>query len=304
MDVIANPWFGFVRLVERGMTSYVIIPAFLSLLITEWVAFKTIFKSSAWSAGDAMPNALSAIIGVGFNMVAWAGFAATYQWSYNSFRLVDLPTSTVGSWLIAYVVFEFFHYAEHRLAHRTGLFWAFHSVHHSSAEMNVLVASRIMWGTLLTNVVTMIFMPILGISLIYFATINVITQVYGLFTHTRLIPKLGILEHVLVTPANHRVHHGRQLKYLDRNYGQSLLIFDKLFGTHQLHEEDPEYGLVHHADERNPLKFQTAGVRSLLRNIASASSLSDKAGYLWRPPGWSHTGHHLTTDALRQGGGA
>ena len=110
---------------------------------------------------------------------------------------------------------------------------------------------------------------------------------------------LGALEYLLVTPSNHRAHHGRQPKYLDRNYGQTLIVFDQLFGTFQREQEAPSYGLVTPDPERNVLKFQVAGIRGLYAKIRSAPSFGARIGYLLRPPGWSHNGQHETAEALR-----
>jgi hypothetical protein len=141
--------------------------------------------------------------------------------------------------------------------------------------------------------------PVLGVSPLHLGVIGLVTTIWGIVNHTQVVPKLGWLEHILVTPANHRAHHGSQPKYLDVNYGQTLLLFDKLFGTHQLEEERPIFGLVNQVEQKNPFLFQAEGFRSLFAQMGSAPRISDKLRYLVLPPGWSHLGDHSTADVIK-----
>lgn len=284
-------WLSWVN--ERSV--WLLAACYLGALILELGFFALMRRR--WSKGDALPNMASALAGLIINSVTGVAFAAIYLGVYEHWRIFTLPITWLGLGA-AYLLFELEHYAEHRMAHRVGFYWAIHSVHHSSGDLNVPVASRIMWGIGLTQPLVLL-LPLLGISLAQFAFLSLVTNAAGIINHTRAIPKLGLLEHLVVTPANHRVHHGRQLKYLDVNYGQTLLIFDKLFGTHQLEEEEPDYGLVEPDEERNPFMFQTAGFRRLFRQMARADRWSDRLLYLVMPPGWSPDGRHKTTAAMK-----
>jgi hypothetical protein len=113
---------------------------------------------------------------------------------------------------------------------------------------------------------------------------------FGIFNHSRFIPKLGLLEEFVATPANHRVHHGTEAKYIDRNYSQVLIVWDRLFGTFQREEETPRFGLVKPLREYHPLKTQVSGLAWLAARIVTAPRLEDKLRYLWKPPEWSHDG--------------
>lgn len=278
-----------------GRGAWLLAIAYVTALLVETVV--CLLSRRRWSGGDGLPNIASAAIGLVVNAAAGLVFGAAYLAIYAHLRLVTLPMTWIGL-LAAYLLFELVHYAQHRMGHRMGIFWAIHSVHHSSSDLNVPVAARIMWGIALTQPLNA-FLPLLGVSIYQYAFLSLVTNAWGILNHTRLIPRLGVLEHLVVTPANHRVHHGRQLKYLDVNYGQTLLLYDKLFRTHQLEEEEPDYGLVEQQDERNPFRFQTAGFRHLFGRIASADTWRDRLLYLVMPPGWSHTGDHRTTEAMR-----
>ena len=109
---------------------------------------------------------------------------------------------------------------------------------------------------------------------------------YQTWLHTELIGKLGPLEWVLNTPSHHRVHHGSDDKYLDRNYGGISIIWDRLFGTFQVEEETPRYGLKRDFDSRNPFLVWFSGWPDLIRDVWKAKSFSDAMGYLFRGPGW------------------
>jgi hypothetical protein len=109
---------------------------------------------------------------------------------------------------------------------------------------------------------------------------------------------MGVLEGVLATPANHRVHHGIEPKYLDKNYGQVLIVWDRLFGTWQPEEEEPTYGLVRQLDKHTVWNIQTSGMQWLFGQMRKAPRLRDQLLYLARPPGWSHDGNHETTETI------
>jgi sterol desaturase/sphingolipid hydroxylase (fatty acid hydroxylase superfamily) len=126
-------------------------------------------------------------------------------------------------------------------------------------------------------------------------------NLWGIFNHTRLVRRMGFLENWLATPANHRVHHGIEPKYLDKNYGQVLIIWGRLFASWQAEEEEPTYGLVTQMDSHRLWDIQTWGVRWLWGRMQTADGLTDKLFYLIKPPGWSHDGRHETTETLIAG---
>jgi sterol desaturase/sphingolipid hydroxylase (fatty acid hydroxylase superfamily) len=296
MQNLADLFQSVVDLIARGQGQYLLLGVFLSGLVSE-IGIYAILKRK-WTKGDAWPNLKSSLVGLLINIGVGAIFTAVYVSVYENGRILTAPSNWIG-WIYALVLFELVHYIEHRVNHRTGFYWAIHSVHHSSYEMNILVANRIAWGVALYFPLTMIGIPLLGVSPVQFAVVNILTTAWGIFQHTTLVPRLGVLDHLFMTPTNHRVHHGRQLKYLDCNYAQFVLLFDKIFKTHTLMEEEPDYGLVKQLDDRGTVAFQTAGFRELARKMRGAE-WPDKLRYLYKPPGWTHTGKvDLTTAGLR-----
>ena len=127
------------------------------------------------------------------------------------------------------------------------------------------------------------------------------TQIYGILVHTQLINKMGILEYVFVTPSHHRVHHGSNVRYLDKNMGMFLIIWDKLFGTFQAEEAtDPvKYGLTTNIKTYNPITMVFHEWKNIFSDLKKKTSLKNKLMYVFGPPGWSHDGSTKTSSQLR-----
>jgi sterol desaturase/sphingolipid hydroxylase (fatty acid hydroxylase superfamily) len=129
------------------------------------------------------------------------------------------------------------------------------------------------------------------------------TQIFGILVHTQAINKLGFLEYIIVTPSHHRVHHGSNIRYLDKNMGMLLIFWDKLFGTFQKEEEtDPvKYGLTTNINTYNPITMVFHEWRSIFMDVVKKKCLPlQKLGYVFGPPGWSHDGSRKTSKELRE----
>jgi sterol desaturase/sphingolipid hydroxylase (fatty acid hydroxylase superfamily) len=151
-------------------------------------------------------------------------------------------------WILLLLCTDFLWYWYHRLAHEINLFWAVHVVHHQSEDFNYTVSARITVFQAFVRTGFWSVLPLLGFPASMITSMLLVHGLYPFFIHTRLIGRLGVLEYVLVTPSHHRVHHASNEKYLDRNYGDVFIIWDKLFGTFQKEEEEGEeirYGLTH-----------------------------------------------------------
>lgn len=214
---------------------------------------------------------------------------ALYLNVYDQFRMVETMPLGVAV-VVAFLWHDFAYYAEHRLAHRVGILWALHSVHHASNEFNHSVAAR---GTAidgLMNAPWHIPAALLGIPPAAYAAVTVAKQAFGIWNHASWVGHLGRLEMLLCTPQNHKIHHANQPQYIDRNYGQVLLLWDRLFRTHAPYTIDPVPGLVEPIANTNPFRAQVTGFQWLSRRIAAAPRWKDKIAYLWKPPEWSHDG--------------
>ena len=202
----------------------------------------------------------------------------------------SLPWSIpVTWWSLALVVLfaDITYYWEHRIAHEVRLLWTQHAVHHSSRDMNIITGVR--FGPLEGVWSLVAHIPLVAIGFapeaVVFGVVAVLA--YQSWLHTELITTLGPLEKVLNTPSHHRVHHGSDTKYLDKNYGGILIIWDRLWGTFQVEEETPRYGLARDFDSQNPIKVWFSEWPQLIKDIRHAKSPSEAFNYLLRRPGWT-----------------
>jgi len=188
---------------------------------------------------------------------------------------------------LALLACDFVYYWEHRFAHQIRLFWTQHAVHHSSRYMNTSVAARFGPAEGVLAAIMHFPLALIGFPPELVIAGAVVVLAYQTWIHTELIGKLGPLEHVLNTPSNHRVHHGCDEKYIDKNYGGVLIIWDRLFGTYQREEERPNYGLKRDFDSVNPLKVWFSELPGFFRDLGRARSVHDVWMTIFGPPGWS-----------------
>jgi sterol desaturase/sphingolipid hydroxylase (fatty acid hydroxylase superfamily) len=170
-------------------------------------------------------------------------FYFVYDTVQKKYGLLHI-SSGVFMWILLFLATDFIWYWYHRLGHEINLFWMAHIVHHQSEDYNLTVSARITVLQAIFRHGFWLVLPLLGFNAGMITAILLVHGLYPFFIHTRLIGKLGILEYILVTPSHHRVHHASNEKYLDKNYGDVLIIWDKLFGTFVKEEEEPVYGLT------------------------------------------------------------
>lgn len=211
---------------------------------------------------------------------------AAYLGLYDRVRLFDLPEH---SWLVIAVCFigtDFLYYWFHRMSHETGAMWAAHSVHHQSEEYNLAVALR--QGAFQSFFSWVFYLPlaVLGFPPATFITCSALNTLYQFWIHTRLIGKLGPLEWVFNTPSHHRVHHGRNPRYIDRNHAGVLIVWDRLFGTFVPETEEPVYGVVKPLASSNPLWANFATWADLFGISAKSGGVTGRLRPFWAPPGW------------------
>jgi len=187
---------------------------------------------------------------------------------------------------LAVIAADFTYYWEHRIAHEVRLLWTQHAVHHSSRDYNIITGIR--FGPLegVWSLLAHIPLVFIGFSpeMIFFGIIVVLA--YQTWIHTEVIGKMGWFDAVMNSPANHRVHHGSDDKYIDRNYGGITVIWDQLFGTYQAEEETPRYGLKRDFDSRNPMVVWFSEVPGLWHDMRTARTWGDAWRYMTRQPGW------------------
>ncbi|MEM8497736.1 MAG: sterol desaturase family protein [Pseudomonadota bacterium] len=198
-------------------------------------------------------------------------------------------TFSINGWTIlaAVLACDFVYYWEHRCSHVIRLLWTQHAVHHSSRFMNIAVAAR--FGPLEGVASAVLHLPLIIIgfppALVFFGIVTVLA--YQTWLHTETIGRLGMLEKLLNTPSNHRVHHGCDEKYLDKNYGGILIIWDRMFGSYQSEEETPRYGLKRDFNALNPFHVCFSEIPGLYRDVRDAPSVKQAMMHLFAHPSWT-----------------
>jgi len=225
---------------------------------------------------------------------------------FYAHRLYTLPLRTGSDWHVMTLVLlffglEFFYYWFHRWSHTVRWFWATHAVHHSPNSMSFLTAERLGWTqNLSAGVLTFLPLVWLGFRPEDVLAALGINLIYQYWLHTEIIGKLGWMEGVFNTPSNHRVHHGSNPQYLDANYGGVLIIFDRIFGTYVVEEEQVIFGLVKPLMSKNPITIALHEWRAIALDASRHWRHGGRLlGYLFGPPGWSHDGSRKTSLQLK-----
>ncbi len=210
-----------------------------------------------------------------------------YAWVYAHHRLATQSSRSVATWVILFFAVDFLYYAYHRASHRVNFLWAGHVVHHQSEEYNLSVALRQSWfGQQLTEWVFFLPLALAGFPPSMFVVMLTLNTLYQFFIHTRLVGRLGPLEWILNTPSHHRVHHGVNPRYIDRNYAGVLIIWDRLLGTFEPEGAEPIYGLVKPLGSFNPLWANVHRWVEIAAMSRRTRRLRDKL-YAWiAPPEW------------------
>jgi sterol desaturase/sphingolipid hydroxylase (fatty acid hydroxylase superfamily) len=238
---------------------------------------------------DTKDSATSIAMGfgsLGFKAVLKLGalvvFAAVYELSP-----LKMPMDTWWPWLLLLFAEDLSFYAYHRGHHRVRMLWATHVVHHSSQHYNLSTAVRQDWSPF-TAPIFWLWLAVIGFPPWAILLAQSWNLLYQFLLHTEAVRKLPRpIELVMNTPSHHRVHHGVQEQYLDRNYGGIFIIWDRLFRTFAPEQERVVYGLTTNIETHNPVKVAYHEWAALIGDVRRASSWRDRAGYLFRGPGWA-----------------
>ncbi|GAB3786103.1 sterol desaturase family protein [Spirosoma horti] len=282
----------------RDLIQYA-IPGFVLLLVAEVVVTAIQHKDYY----DTKDTASSLSMGIGNVIVGFVGKAlvfGTYSLVYQ-LRLFTVDMTQWWAWAVLFFADDFSYYWFHRISHSSRYFWASHVVHHSSMKYNLGTALRQTWtGNLSGAFVFWIWLPLVGFSPVAVMTMQSISLLYQFWIHTEHINKFPApIEFIFNTPSHHRVHHGSDLDYLDKNHAGVLIIWDRLFGTFVLEKNRPTYGLTTNINSHNPVRIAFHEWVAIGQDIRKSPSVKVALGYIFGPPGWSHDGSRKTTQQLR-----
>ena len=286
MDLLYQTFsIGEIYVWEELLNNWVFMGS-LVLLGLEFIRYIVKRRLTLDLLGDTVTNYVTLFMFLFIAVVIGAAYIAAFFVVYENYRIWDFPI-TVWSIALCILLADFAYYWEHRFTHRVGIGWATHEVHHSSPYFNISVAYR--FGPL-DGVLPLLFhlpLALIGFHpfLIFFS--EIVVQLYQTVLHTEMVRKLPRpIEAIFNTPSHHRVHHGSNPQYLDRNYAGILIIWDRLFGTFAKEEEPVVYGLVKPVNSVNPLKVFFYGLVRLGKKVAQARGLGNKLGHLFGPPNW------------------
>nr|WP_199835379.1 sterol desaturase family protein [Streptomyces sp. JHA19] len=269
------------------------IPAFVLLVAVEALSYR--FLPDDDERGyEVRDTATSMSMGAGSQVIAlpWKAVVIVAYAALYSVAPWQLSPGSVWTWVLLFFAEDLAYYAFHRAHHRVRLLWASHVVHHSSVRFNLSTALRQSW-TPMSGLPFWMPLALLGIPPWMILLQQSISLIYQFFLHTERVDRLWRpIEFVFNTPSHHRVHHGSNNVYLDRNYGGILIIWDRLFGTFQPEGERVVYGLTKNIDTYNPLRVAFHEYTATWHDIRTATRWRDRAGYAFGPPGWAPQPRH------------
>ncbi|MBN7810883.1 sterol desaturase family protein [Algoriphagus sp. H41] len=270
-----------------GQILLIAMPAFFVLVLFEkfwgmWKGFDTV------PMNDMISSLSSGITNVTKDVLGLSIVVISYSWLHSKFGFFEIKATWLV-YLIAFFALDFAGYWTHRIAHEYNIFWNNHIIHHSSEEFNLACALRQSISQIL-KIFAVFLIPaaILGVPAEVIAIVAPLHLFAQFWYHTRHIGKMGFLEKIIVTPSHHRVHHAINPEYLDKNYGQIFIFWDRWFGTFQAEREDipPVYGVTRPVQTWNPIKINFMHLWLLIQDAWRAKNWGDKLKIWFMPLGW------------------
>ena len=261
------------------------IPVFLALMAAEF-GLGLALGRNVYRLNDAIGSLAAGILSQISGVFMLALSVGVYVLVYNHFALFSLQPSDWRVWVGALIAYDFFYYWNHRIDHEVGLFWAAHVVHHQSEAFNLSTALRQPSSGVLLGWIFYLPMAIAGVPPVVFVAVGLIDLLYQFWIHTELVGKLGWFDRVFASPSNHRVHHGVNDQYLDKNYGGILILWDRMFGTYEDEVEAPVFGVRGGLGAFDPISANLAYYRTMLDLCRRATDWRDKLRVWFKPPGW------------------
>lgn len=278
------------------------IGAFLLLVGIEWLLDRARARRRGRPGGYPFHDSLTNV-SIGLGSILFGGITVLQGFTVHRYldehwALVALPADSVWVWIGVTIAVDFCFYWSHRAMHRVNLFWAIHAPHHQSEQLNFLVALRVAWLSVFFSWIFYLPLALFGVTLGMVVLSRGISSLYQFLLHTRLVGKLGVLERVLNTPSHHRVHHGLDARYLDRNHGGIFIVWDRMFGTFAAEDGEPTYGTTRPLASASPIWANAVEWVRLARMTRATRRLRDKLQLWLRPPEWRPADLRGAADAV------
>ncbi|HXC52829.1 MAG TPA: sterol desaturase family protein [Candidatus Limnocylindrales bacterium] len=275
------------------------VPIFIATMIGEAARLRHHPELKGYEARDTRASLTMGITNVLINLVMKGVQLAILTW-FAGFARWHLDPHAWQSWAIGLVAVDFAYYWFHRMSHDVRLLWAAHVNHHSSEHYNLSTALRQSWTTPFTGLPFYWPLALAGLDPMMILALEAINTLYQYWIHTELVSTIGPLEAVFNTASHHRVHHGTNVEYLDRNHGGMFIVWDKLFGTFEPERAPVVYGLTKNIRTFRPLRIAFHEFAAIAADVRRAASVRDALGYMFAPPGWSPDGSTQTSRQLRR----
>lgn len=249
---------------------------------------------------DTFTNFFLMLFNGGIDLAFRAVYVVILAWFYQ-YHFTEI-TNVYAYWLLLFLAEDFVFYLLHVVDHYCRFFWAVHVTHHSSEFFNLTTGFRSSVFQPLYRFVYFIPLVLVGFKPADIVLMYSITQTYGIIVHTNYVGKLGWLGYIFVTPSHHRVHHASNTRYLDKNMGMCLIIWDRIFGTFQeeLEDEPVRYGLTKSLEDRSLVNTVFHEWKAIFKDLGKKVDWKTKLKYVFSPPGWSHDGSTMTSNQLRE----
>lgn len=275
---------------------------FVTLLSLVEMYFSYAHDKKLYRGRDTLTNVYLMVAAFIINVATKAGTFMLLEYVYRHHRLFQISNVYIY-WIVLILAQDFLYWVLHYTGHYVRFFWAMHVTHHSSQYFNLTTGFRSTVFEPLYRVFFYLPLALMGFNAFDILFAYLITQIYGNLVHTQTIGKLHpIFEYIFVTPSHHRVHHASNLRYLDKNMGMVLILWDRLFGTFQkeVDEEEIIYGLTKQPEDTGAVNIIFHEFRALMADVKKAPRLIDKIRYFIYPPGWSHDGSTQTAKVMQR----
>jgi sterol desaturase/sphingolipid hydroxylase (fatty acid hydroxylase superfamily) len=276
---------------------YNAVPVLIGLIIIESVF---LMKEKREDKKNFISSVAIALLNVPFSTITNLAGLYLYTFIYD-FRICSISPHSWMAWIFLVFADELSYYWFHRISHQTRLLWASHKVHHSSQKFTLTSGLRVPWtGGLTGSFLFWAWLPFVGIMPFMVLFMKSLAALYQFWLHTETIAKMPIwFEAIFNTPSHHRVHHSSDIMYLDKNYGGTMIVYDKVFGTYQDEIFTPKYGLTSDIDSSNPFKIELDEWKNLITDLKRSKTWKDRVRYLFDSPGWSPEESYKTTKKLQ-----
>lgn len=290
-----------IELLDKNL-SIVSLFGFVILLTLAEMYFSYAHDKKVYHGRDTLTNVYLMATAFVVNLGMKTATFLLLDYCYNNYRLFEI-SNVFLYWTVLILAQDFLYWVLHTTGHYVRLFWAMHVTHHSSEFFNLTTGFRSTVFEPLYRVFFYLPLALMGFNAFDILFAYLITQIYGNLVHTQAVGKLHpIIEYLFVTPSHHRVHHASNIRYLDKNMGMVLILWDRMFGTFQeeLPDEEIKYGLTTQPEDTGAVNIIFHELIALSNDVNKAPGWRNKVKYVLYPPGWSHNGAGKTSKALQK----